>query len=110
MKSSENLSYQGGSNHTQLAKPGEDLYAGTYSKSRYGNIKSGLNKTHTPHHAVQDAISETSHGRGITINIRKDLHELTGTFRKTRDIDPTDLRKNLAADVWELRNILRDAG
>ena len=101
---------EGVSNPTQLAKPGEDLYVGTYSKSRYGNIKSGLNKTHTPHHAVQDAISETSHGRGITINIRKDLHELTGTFRKTRDIDPTDLRKNLAADVWELRNILRDAG
>ncbi|WP_160678009.1 hypothetical protein [Clostridium sp. C8-1-8] len=95
---------------SELAKPGEDLYVGTYSKSRYANIKSGLNETHTPHHAVQDAISETTHGKGTTINIRKDLHELTGTFRKTRDIDPTDLRKNLAADVSELRNILKDAG
>lgn len=35
---------------------------------------------------------------------------MTGTFRKTRDIDPTDLRTNLAADVSELRNILKDAG
>ncbi|MBK1812662.1 RHS repeat-associated core domain-containing protein, partial [Clostridium sp. YIM B02505] len=95
---------------SQLAKPGEDLYVGTYSKSRYANVKSGLNETHTPHHAVQDAISETSHGRGITINIRKDLHELTGTFKKTRDIDPTDLRKNLAADAFELKKILTDAG
>ena len=60
-----------------LAKAGEDLFVGTYSQSRYGNIKLGLNKTHTPHHAVQNAISETTHGRGITINIRKYLHELT---------------------------------
>lgn len=38
------------------------------------------------------------------------MHELTGTFRKTRNIDPTDLRKNLAADAFELKKILTDAG
>ena len=65
-----------------LAKPGEDLYVGTYSKSKYANKKSGLNSTHTPHHVVQDAISPTSHGKGITINLRKDLHELTGTYKR----------------------------
>ena len=93
-----------------LAKPGEDLYVGTYSKSKYANKKSGLNSTHTPHHAVQDAISPTSHGKGITINLRKDLHELTGTYKKRRNIDPNDLRKNLAADIGDLRSILKDAG
>lgn len=71
------------------------MYVGTYSKSRYGNIKTELNRTHTPHHVVQDAISNTSHGKGITINIRKDLHELTGTFKKSRDLAPLDLKKIL---------------
>lgn len=57
-----------------LAKPGEDLYVGTYNKSRYWNKKTGLNATHTPHHAIQDAVSTVSTGKGITINIKQSIH------------------------------------
>jgi RHS repeat-associated protein len=64
-----------------LAKQGEDLYVGTYGQVRGGNLRSGLNPTHTPHHAIQNAASPTTHSRGITINLRKDLHELTWTFK-----------------------------
>jgi uncharacterized protein RhaS with RHS repeats len=93
-----------------LAKPGEDLYVGTYSQSFYGNKKTGLNKTHTPHHSVQDAMSNTSHGKGVTINLRKDLHEQTRTFKKPVDKSIIGLRDNLAADVKDLRKILKNAG
>jgi RHS repeat-associated protein len=92
----------------ELAKPGEDLFVGTYNQSRYGNLKSGLNDTHTPHHVVQDAVSPTSHGKGITINIRKDIHEVTETFGSRRDLN--NLRDHLAADVKELRNLLGQNG
>jgi RHS repeat-associated protein len=51
----------------KLAKPGEDLYVGTYNQVRGANLKSGLNPTHTPHHAIQNAVSPTTHGKGITI-------------------------------------------
>ena len=91
-----------------LAKPGEDLFVGTYSKSRRGNLKSGLNPTHTPHHAIQNAASPTTHGRGITINMRKDLHEKTRTFRRPLDRSLTR-RQQLARDVKDLRRILREA-
>ncbi|WP_242950013.1 RHS repeat-associated core domain-containing protein [Clostridium saccharobutylicum] len=95
--------------YAKLAKAGEDLYVGTYSKSRYANKKSGLLNTHTPHHAVQDAVSKTSHGKGITVNLRKDLHEKTETCKKLRNFDPNDLRKHIAADIYDLRKILEDA-
>lgn len=94
---------------TRLAKPGEDLYVGPYSVSSRANRASGLNRSHTPHHAPQDAVSGVSRSRGITINIRRDLHERTTTFRRA----PRDLpsrRSHLAADVWELRGLLRGAG
>lgn len=95
-------------NELPLAKPGEDLYVGTYSKSSYWNKKTGLNKTHTPHHAVQDAVSSVSHGKGITINIRKDIHLDTETYGSLR----TGLtnRQHLAADVAELRVLLKEQG
>ena len=82
---------------------------GTYSASRRANIKSGLNPTHTPHHAVQNAVSTTTHGRGVTINMRKDLHELTRTYKTPVDRSLT-LRRQLAADAWDIRRILLDAG
>jgi len=91
-----------------LAKPGEDLYVGTYSKSKYWNKKTGLIDTHTPHHVIQDAVSSTAHGRGPTINLRKDIHELTETFKARRDLP--NLRQHLAADVKELRKLLKDFG
>ena len=91
-----------------LAKPGEDLYVGTYNQVRGANLKSGLNSTHTPHHAVQNAVSQTTHGKGITININKDIHELTGTMRSVRDL--ANPRQHLAADLRELRNLFKDAG
>ena len=95
-------------NHLPLAKPGEDLYVGTYSKSSYWNKKTGLNKTHTPHHVVQDAVSSVSHGKGITINIRKDIHVNTETYGSLR----TGLtnRQHLAADIAELRVLLKEQG
>ena len=89
-----------------LAKPGEDLYVGTYSSSKYHNKKTGLNTTHTPHHAIADQITPTTHGKGITINMRKDLHEKTRTYKRATKVDPNNLRDNLAADVWDIRHIL----
>ncbi|WLD93033.1 hypothetical protein [Alkalihalobacillus sp. AL-G] len=95
-------------NKPELAKPGEDLFVGTYNQSRYGNKKTGLNETHTPHHVVQDAVSQTTHGKGITINIRKDIHEQTATFGSKRDLNSP--REHLAADIFELRNLLKQNG
>jgi RHS repeat-associated protein len=90
----------------ELAKAGEDLFVGTYNASRRASIKSGLNKTHTPHHAVQDAVSDTSHGKGVTINLRKDIHRDTATNGKpARKL--SSKRSHLAADVGELRNLLK---
>jgi hypothetical protein len=88
--------------------PGEDLYVGTYSKSSYHNKKTGLNETHTPHHMVADAVGGKSHGKGVSINMRKDLHEQTRTYKRNPDLG--DNRKNLAADVRDVRNILKNAG
>ncbi|OSN01249.1 hypothetical protein AU510_17465 [Lonsdalea britannica] len=93
----------------QLAKSGEDLYVGTYSQVRGANIKSGLNPTHTPHHAIQNAASPTTHGRGITINMRKDLHELTWTYKKPM-VRGLSNREYLARDIVDLRKILGNAG
>jgi RHS repeat-associated protein len=89
--------------------PGQDLFVGTYNVSRRGNIKSGLNGTHTPHHVVQNAATvSTTHGRGITINILKDLHELTWTFGRNADLGCN--YRNLAMDIRNLRKILGNAG
>jgi uncharacterized protein with von Willebrand factor type A (vWA) domain len=93
-----------------LATAGEDLFVGTYNQVRGANVKSGLNVTHTPHHVVQNALSQTTHGRGITINLRKDLHELTRTYSVPIDKSVVGLRNNLAADVKDLRKILLNAG
>lgn len=59
---------------------------------------------------VQDALSQTTHGRGIAINLRKDLHELTRTYRVPVDKSIIGLRNNLAADVRDLKKILLNAG
>ena len=93
----------------KLAEPGEDLFVGIYNQVRRGNIKSGLNPTHTPHHAVQDAVSTTTHGRGVTINMSKTLHEKIRTYRKPVE-QGLDARTHLAKDVKDLRGIFRDAG
>ena len=95
-------------NQLPLAKPGEDLYVGTYNKSSYWNKKTGLNKTHTPHHAVQDAVSSVSHGKGITINIRKDIHARTETYGSRRK--GLTNRQHLAADIAGLRVLLKEQG
>jgi hypothetical protein len=94
---------------SKLAGPGEDLFVGTYSQSYRANVKNGLNVTHSPHHAVQDAVSSTSHGRGITINLRKDIHALTRTFRKPLAVG-LSRRQQLALDVIDLRRLLVRAG
>ncbi len=96
-------------NSSKLAQPGEDLYVGTYNQVRRANIKSGLNPTHTPHHAIQNAVSSTTHGRGITINLKKELHELTWTYRRPM-ARGFSKEQYLARDIADLRKILRDAG
>jgi uncharacterized Zn-binding protein involved in type VI secretion len=93
----------------KLAKAGEDLYVGTYNQVRGGNIKGGLNATHTPHHVIQNAVSPTTHGKGITINLRKDLHELTWTYKKPLMKGLTE-RQYLARDAADVRGILKNAG
>lgn len=97
------------SKRNDLAKAGEDLYVGTYNQVRGGNIKGGLNATHTPHHAIQNAVSPTTHGKGITINLRKDLHELTWTYKKPLVKGLTE-RQYLARDAADVRGILKNAG
>ncbi len=94
---------------TELSKKGEDLFVGTYSQSRNGNLKSGLNSTHTPHHSVQDAVGNTSHGTGVTINMRKDLHAMTRTYRKPVEKGLSS-RQHLGRDVSDIKRILTDAG
>ncbi len=94
----------------QVVSPGEDLFVGTYNQVRGANIKSGLNTTHTPHHAVQNALSHTSHGKGTTINMQKSLHEFTRTYKVPIDKSVVGLRNNLAADVKDVRKILLNAG
>ena len=93
-----------------MTGPGEDLFVGTYSEVRAANLVSGLNATHTPHHVVQAAVSHAgSRGAGIAINLRKELHILTRTFRKP--VAPaSNLRTHLAWDIRDLRRILRGAG
>jgi RHS repeat-associated protein len=88
----------------KLAEAGEDLFVGGYGQVRRANIKSGLNPTHTPHHSVQDAVSSTSHSTGVSINMRKDLHALTRTFRKPVE-EGLSLRQHLSKDVWDIKNI-----
>ncbi|MHC8319081.1 hypothetical protein [Pseudomonas sp. LB3P31] len=97
------------SKRNDLAKAGEDLYVGTYNQVRGGNIKGGLNATHTPHHVIQNAVSPTTHGKGITINLRKDLHELTWTYKKPLVKGLTE-RQYLARDAADVRGILKNAG
>jgi hypothetical protein len=94
--------------HNACPKPGEDLFVGFYRESANANKISGLNRTHTPHHAVQDAVSRTSWDGGVTINIHRDLHRQTRSW--CRKVDLGDNTRNLAADILDLRNILREAG
>ena len=93
----------------RLAASGEDLFVGTYSRSYRANVNAGVNGDFTPHHSLQDAVSLTTHGRGITINLSQDLHALTRTFRQPVEQGLT-LTQHLGRDVWDLRAILKNAG
>ena len=92
-----------------LAASGEDLYVGPYSKSYRANVKAGINADHTPHHSLQDAVSRTTRARGVTMNMRQDLHSLTRTFKRPVE-SGLSLRQHLAGDVMDIRSILIDAG
>jgi|GEM_PF-2461971 len=92
-----------------LAKAGEDLFVGSYSKSYNANKRSGLNATHTAHHVVQDAVSQIKHGHGITINIKRPIHKKISTTGK-RVIPNMTMRERLAKDIFELRGLLRTEG
>jgi hypothetical protein len=90
-------------------RAGEELYVGTHNSSKYWSVKTGLWRTHVPHHVVQDAVSGTSTGKGITILIPKRIHNALSTTRKAAR-KGLSLRRHLAADVKELRNALRSNG
>ena len=91
-------------------EPGGDLFVGTYNEVRAVNLASGLNVTHTPHHVVQAAISHAgSRGAGVAINLRKDLHTLTRTFRRPVDL-ALNLRTHVARDMRDVRRILHASG
>jgi hypothetical protein len=64
---------------------------------------------YAPHHVIQDAISPTSRGTGIAINLRHELHAQTRTFRQ-RVVKLPNLRIHLAADIANLHKILSAAG
>jgi len=93
----------------ELARAGEDLFVGTYDAA-YGALRrAGHTGELTAHHVVQDAGSEVSHGKGITISLRKAIHEATETFRRPKRMLST-MRQYLAADISELRRLLRENG
>jgi hypothetical protein len=94
--------------HNACPQPGEDLYVGLYGETFRANERSGLASSHTPHHVVQNKASEVSLWLGVTINLRKDLHRQTRSY--SRNVDLGDNRRNLAADIQDLRTILRKAG
>jgi hypothetical protein len=71
-------------------------------------VKTQLNATHTPHHVVQDAVGGLPRHRGPTINIPKSIHDLTRT--KNVLADRGTPRRNLGADIWDLKNLLGAAG
>lgn len=62
-----------------------------------------------PHHAVQDAISSVSTGKGITINIKQSIHSNTGSY-KSVITGLNSSRQHLAADIAELRVLLKNEG
>ena len=95
-------------NRPSLAKPDAKTYMWVHMQSLHIGIKTGSNATHTPHHAIQDAVSTVSHGKGITINLRKDIHVQTETYGRKRQ--GLTNRQNLAADIAELRVLLKNAG
>ena len=57
---------------------------------------------------VQDAVSTVPHGKGVTINIRKDIHLKTETYSSLRK--GLTNRQHLAADTRELRVLLKEVG
>lgn len=73
------------------------------------NKKAGITKIFTPHHAIQNATAKASRSRGATINIKKSIHKLTYTYRNPKVRIGTP-RQQLAADIFELRRLLKDAG
>ena len=99
----------GGKCKPGLPGPGEDLFVGPYGRSYWANRRSGLDGTHSAHHVLQNAISRVSMDRGITINLIKELHEITRTFRKAveKGLTPqTASRKRHKRSA----KILREAG
>ena len=96
---------------TPLAKPGEDLFVGTYREASKANRATGAATTHTAHHAVADAISPVKTAEGITINIQKRLHELTRTYKRNPVRGKAyDTMQQLEHDVEDLRRILKNDG
>src|SRR5205085_989524 len=95
---------------TALAGPGEDLFVGTYSVSRNSSFKTGLWRSNVPHHVVQGKVSPAAtYNKAITISIPRRLHsQLETTSRAARSLP--NLRSHLAADVRELRGVLRKEG
>jgi RHS repeat-associated protein len=97
-----------GSDLPRLRGPGEDLYVGPYGKSYRANVRAGVTSEFTPHHVRQAALSPVSRWRGTTINIRRGIHAPTRTISRLADLGLA--RTNLAADIHDLRVLLRAEG
>jgi hypothetical protein len=90
-----------------LVSEGQDGYVDTYGNAVIANRKAGLG--YVAHHVPQAALGIVSREDGITITPSRRLHSLTRTFGG-RAIVGLMNRQHLAADIWDLRGILRQAG
>ena len=94
----------GGAIFSKLAKnlPGEELFVGTYNQAYRGNKNAKRVRYLVPYHIVQDAVSETSRGKGATINTPRAVHKnlLSTNVSYDRSIS---LRTHLARDLLYLR-------
>jgi hypothetical protein len=67
-----------------------------------------MNGAYNPHHVTANAVSGLQ-GRGITINLRHELHESTRTYCRQIERAPTT-RGELGRDLKDIRVILRREG
>lgn len=90
-----------------------ELEVGTYNSLYHANKQRGITKSITPHHGPSDAYMQNlgiynySHGRGITINLDISRHIRTRTFGNANPIRGLTPRDELARDIVNVRNILR---
>jgi len=91
-----------------------DLFVGTHEEARAVIKQSGVNpNAYHAHHVIQNAVNyrvrNVEFKEGITIVLPREVHLKTQTYGRSARKLPS-LRSHLAADIWELRRLLREAG